>query len=72
MALTGWIVDKSVATRLDNPRVAEQLIDADGPLCLCEVGLLPNLVSPWIQSSSGRFNSVRHCEESSPDSGPVV
>lgn len=45
MALTGWIVDKSVATRLDNPRVAEQLVDADGPLYLCEVGLLEQLYS---------------------------
>lgn len=45
MALTGWIVDKSVATRLDDPKVAEQLADAEGPLYLCEVGLLEQLYS---------------------------
>ena len=45
MALTGWIVDKSVATRLDDPKVAEQIADAKGPLYLCEVGLLEQLYS---------------------------
>jgi predicted nucleic acid-binding protein len=45
MALTGWIVDKSVATRLGDPKVASQLLDADGQLFLCEVGLLEQLYS---------------------------
>ena len=45
MALTGWIVDKSVATRLEDPRVAGQLLEADGPLYLCEIGLLEQLYS---------------------------
>jgi predicted nucleic acid-binding protein len=43
--MNGWIVDKSVASRFDVPEVAEQLIDADGPLFLCEVGLLEQLYS---------------------------
>jgi predicted nucleic acid-binding protein len=43
--LTGWIVDKSVATRLDDPKVASQLVGADGSLHLCEVGLLELLYS---------------------------
>jgi predicted nucleic acid-binding protein len=58
MALTGWIVDKSVATRLDNPRVAEQLIDADGPLCLCEVGLLEQLYSAKSARDYDRLETI--------------
>jgi predicted nucleic acid-binding protein len=45
VALTGWIVDKSVATLLDQPDVAEQLLSGDGQLYLCEVGLLEQLYS---------------------------
>ncbi len=41
----GWIVDKSVAGRLDVLDVAQQLLEADGPLYLCEVGLLEQLYS---------------------------
>ncbi len=43
--MSGWIVDKSVATRMDNPTVTAQLLDADGPLYICEVGLLEQLYS---------------------------
>jgi predicted nucleic acid-binding protein len=43
--VTGWIIDQSVATRLTNPRVAEQLASAEGQLYLCEVGLLEQLYS---------------------------
>ena len=45
MALSGWIIDKSIATRLSDPNVAAQLTDADGNLYLCEVGLLEQLHS---------------------------
>ena len=58
MALTGWIVDKSVATRLDNPRVAEQLVDADGPLYLCEVGLLEQLYSAKNARNYNRLETL--------------
>ena len=58
MALTGWIVDKSVATRLDGPRVAEQLVDADGPLYLCEVGLLEQLYSAKNSRDYDRLETI--------------
>jgi predicted nucleic acid-binding protein len=45
MALNGWIVDKSVASRMDNATITTQLLDADGPLYICEVGLLEQLYS---------------------------
>ncbi len=58
MALTGWIVDKSVATRLDNPEIARQLVDADGPLYLCEVGLLEQLYSTKNARDYDRLETI--------------
>ena len=58
MALNGWIVDKSVATRLDGPQVAEQLVDADGPLYLCEVGLLEQLYSAKNSRDYDRLETI--------------
>jgi predicted nucleic acid-binding protein len=43
--MKGWIVDKSVAARFDVGGVSDQLLGADGPLFLCEVGLLEQLYS---------------------------
>jgi predicted nucleic acid-binding protein len=45
VAVDGWIIDKSVATRIHHPEIAAQLAAADGPLYLCEVGLLEQLYS---------------------------
>ena len=56
--MTGWIVDKSVVTRLDNPGVAEQLLDADGALYLCEVGLLEQLYSARSARDYDRLETV--------------
>lgn len=56
--MTGWILDKSVATRLDDPKVAEQLIDADGPLHLCEVGLLEQLYSATNAQDYDRLEAI--------------
>ena len=56
--MSGWIVDKSVATRLDNPTIAEQLADADGPLYLCEVGLLEQLYSARNARDYDRLESL--------------
>jgi predicted nucleic acid-binding protein len=58
VALTGWVVDKSVATRLDNPSVAAQLMNADGPLMLCEVGLLEHLYSTKNARDYDRLESI--------------
>jgi predicted nucleic acid-binding protein len=58
VALKGWIVDKSVATRFDNPLVAEQLADADGPLYLCEVGLLEQLYSAKNARDYDRLETI--------------
>jgi predicted nucleic acid-binding protein len=56
--LNGWIVDKSVATRLADPTVAEQLLDADGPLHLCEVGLLEQLYSAKNARDYDRLETI--------------
>lgn len=58
MALTGWIVDKSVATRLADPKIAEQLVDADGPLYLCEVGVLEQLYSAKNARDYDRLETI--------------
>ena len=56
--MTGWIIDKSVATRLDNPHLAEQLVDADGPLYVCEVGLLEQLYSARNARDYDRLETI--------------
>jgi predicted nucleic acid-binding protein len=56
--LNGWIIDKSVATRLADPAVAEQLVDADGPLHLCEVGLLEQLYSAKNARDYDRLETI--------------
>lgn len=56
--MIGWIVDKSVAARLANPRVAEQLVDADGPLYICEVGLLEQLYSAKNARDYDRLETI--------------
>ncbi len=56
--MIGWIVDKSVATRLANPRVAEQLVDEDGPLYICEVGLLEQLYSAKNARDYDRLETI--------------
>jgi predicted nucleic acid-binding protein len=58
LALTGWIVDKSVATRTNDPTVAAQLLDADGPLYICEVGLLEQLYSSKSARDYDRLETV--------------
>lgn len=56
--MNGWIVDKSVAARLADPAVAEQLVDADGPLHLCEVGLLEQLYSARNARDYDRLETI--------------
>jgi predicted nucleic acid-binding protein len=56
--LKGWIVDKSVATRFDNPLVAEQLADNDAPFFLCEVGLLEQLYSAKNARDYDRLETI--------------
>jgi predicted nucleic acid-binding protein len=43
--VNGWIVDKSVASRFDKASVVGQVSTLDGPLFLCEIGLLEQLFS---------------------------
>lgn len=45
MAIGGWILDKSAAARVDNPRVALQLQELAGSLFMCPVGELEQLYS---------------------------
>jgi predicted nucleic acid-binding protein len=45
LAVSGWIVDKSVASRFADPRVIQQLSTVEGTLYICEVGLLEQLYS---------------------------
>lgn len=45
MALDGWIIDKSAATRADDPVIAAQLVELAGQLYVCEMGELEQLYS---------------------------
>ena len=45
MAVAGWILDKSVAARIDNARVIPQLEDVAGSLFICPVSELEQLYS---------------------------
>ena len=56
--MNGWIVHKSVATRLSDPHVATQLADADGTLYLCEVGLLEQLYSAKNARDYDRLETI--------------
>ena len=56
--MSGWIIDKSVATRLSDPNVAAQLTDADGTLYLCEVGLLEQLYSARNARDYDRLETI--------------
>jgi predicted nucleic acid-binding protein len=62
LALSGWIVDKSVATRLDIAAVAEQVAEADGPLYLCDVGLLEQLYSARNARDYDRLETILRSE----------
>lgn len=56
--MSGWIIDKSVATRLSEPTVAAQLAGADGNLYLCEVGLLEQLYSARNARDYDRLETI--------------
>lgn len=45
MALSGWILDKSAATRAGDPVVAARLFALSGSLFVCPVGALEQLYS---------------------------
>lgn len=45
MAVTGWIVDKSAAARVGDPRVGVQLGELAGALHVCPMGELEQLFS---------------------------
>jgi predicted nucleic acid-binding protein len=45
LALNGWILDKSVASRFGDPGVMRQLASVPGTLFVCEIGLLEQLYS---------------------------
>lgn len=45
MALTGWLVDKSVTARLDRPAISAATAELAGSLHVCEVGMLEQLYS---------------------------
>jgi predicted nucleic acid-binding protein len=56
--MKGWIIDKSVAARFDSPELSEQLLAADGPLYLCEVGMLEQLYSARSGSDYDRLAKI--------------
>jgi predicted nucleic acid-binding protein len=45
LALSGWILDKSVASRFGDESVMQQLLAIEGTLFICEIGLLEQLYS---------------------------
>jgi len=46
VAVSGWLLDKSVAARLGaDPVIADQVAGIDASISLCQVGLLEQLVS---------------------------
>jgi predicted nucleic acid-binding protein len=45
VAVTGWVVDKSAAVRLNDPVVSAQLAELAGSLFVCAVGELEQLYS---------------------------
>jgi predicted nucleic acid-binding protein len=45
VAVDGWVLDKSAATRAQDPQVGPQLIELSGSLFVCPVGELEQLYS---------------------------
>ena len=45
MAVGGWVVDKSVATRIGDPHIEAQLAELSGALFVCPMGELEQLYS---------------------------
>jgi predicted nucleic acid-binding protein len=56
VAVTGWLVDKSAAVRVTDPRVAAQLTELAGDLYLCPVGELEQLSSA---RSAGDYDALK-------------
>jgi predicted nucleic acid-binding protein len=45
VAIAGWLVDKSAASKIDDPLVGQQLRELAGSLCICPIGQLEQLYS---------------------------
>ncbi len=60
MAVTGWILDKSAAARIDSPRVGSQLEEMAGSLFICAVGELEQLYSARSASDYDALKSELH------------
>jgi len=45
VAVTGWLVDKSAASRIDDPDVGPRLVELAGLLHICPIGELEQLYS---------------------------
>lgn len=56
MAVTGWVLDKSAATRANETVVGAQLAELAGQLHVCPVGLLEQLYSA---RSASDYESLR-------------
>ncbi len=57
MAVTGWLLDKSAASRLSEPLVAQQLAELAGLLFVCPVGELEQLYSARSASDYDRLKA---------------
>ncbi len=56
MALTGWLIDKSAAARVDEPSTRRRLEELVGLLYLCPVGELEQLYST---RSAGDYDELK-------------
>lgn len=66
MAVTGWLLDKPAAARVDIPSVRAQLLELAGRLHLCPVGQLEQLYSA---RSAGDYDALK---EELTEAFPVI
>ena len=72
MAVTGWIVDNSVAQRLDDPGIVESLTDLPGRLCYCPIGELERLYSARSFKEYSRLQRALAADLTRVDAPPDI
>lgn len=70
--MTGWIVDNSVAQRLDDPAIIKSLTDLPGRLCYCPIGELERLYSARSAKEYDRFQRSLATDLTRVDTPPDI